>query len=159
MRMMLFRMTTMTAAYADQILLWSYEPPYDFYNSDQDEESRRELLENSYYAILDEEGQLFGFCCTGPSAQVPAGVPLGAYGEEFLDFGLGMKPELTGKGLGKEFLSFVLASIAELHGHKPLRLTVAAFNQRAIRLYTGLGFTEVTSFDNRGTSFITMVKR
>ncbi|MGG3283176.1 GNAT family N-acetyltransferase [Paenibacillus solani] len=156
---MLFRMTTMTAAYADQILLWSYEPPYDFYNSDQDEESRRELLENSYYAILDEEEQLYGFYCTGPSAQVPAGIPLGAYDEDLLDFGLGMKPEFTGKGLGKEFLSFVLASIAELQDHKPLRLTVAAFNQRAIRLYTGHGFTEVTSFDHRGTTFITMVQR
>jgi len=156
--MMPFRMTTMTAAYAEQILLWSYEPPYDFYNSDQDEESRRELLENSYYAILDEKDQLYGFCCTGLSAQVPAGIPLGAYEEDLLDFGLGMKPEFTGMGLGKEFLSLVLASISELHDHKPLRLTVAAFNQRAIRLYSGFGFTTVTSFDHRGTTFITMVQ-
>lgn len=53
------RITTMTESFADQIMLWNYEPPYDFYNSEPDEEFRKELLECSYYAILDEEGQLF----------------------------------------------------------------------------------------------------
>lgn len=69
-----------------------------------------------------------------------------------------MKPESTGQGRGKEFLSFVLSSIAEIHNRQSFRLTVAKFNERAIRLYTQLGFTEVTSFDYGGTTFITMIK-
>ncbi|MEC0203741.1 capreomycin N-acetyltransferase CpaA [Paenibacillus lautus] len=152
------RITTMTESFADQIMEWNYEPPYDFYNSEPDEEFRKELLECSYYAILDEKGQLFGFCCTGSSAQIPIAIPLGAYDEDLLDFGLGMNPESTGQGRGKEFLSFVLSSIAEIHNRTSYRLTVAKFNERAIRLYTQLGFSEVTSFDHGGTTFITMVK-
>lgn len=152
------RITAMTETYADQIMQWNYEPPYDFYNSGPDEEFRKELLECSYHAILNEEGQLFGFCCTGSSAQIPFANPLGAYDEDLLDFGLGMKPEWTGQGRGKEFLSFVLASIADIHNRQSFRLTVAKFNERAIRLYTQLGFSEVTSFDYGGTTFITMVK-
>lgn len=153
------RITAMTETYADQIMQWSYEPPYDFYNNEPDEEFRKELLECSYYAILDEEGQLFGFCCTGSSAQIPIAIPLGAYDEDLLDFGLGMKPESTGQGRGKEFLSFVLASIAEFHNCQSFRLTVAKFNERAIHLYTQLGFSEVATFDYGGTTFITMIKK
>lgn len=154
-----FRITAMTDALADQIMQWDYEPPYDFYNSGPDDEFRKELLECSYYAILDEEGQLLGFCCTGSSAQIPIAIPLGAYDEDLLDFGLGMKPESTGQGWGKEFLSFVLASIAEIHNRTSFRLTVAIFNERAIRLYAQMGFTKVTSFNSGDTAFITMVKK
>jgi RimJ/RimL family protein N-acetyltransferase len=149
----------MTEAFADQIMSWNYEPPYDFYNSGQDEEFRKELLECSYYAILDDEEQLIGFCCTGPSAQIPIAIPLGAYDEDLLDIGLGMKPELTGKGFGHKFLSCVLASMEQLYQRESFRLTVARFNERAIRLYAKLGFSEAASFDKGGTSFITMVKK
>lgn len=153
-----FHIKAMTEAFADQIMHWTYEPPYDFYNSGQDEESRKELLEQPYYAILDDEGQLVGFCCTGASAQVPIGRQTGAYDEDLLDFGLGMKPEWTGQGRGEEFLSFILASIAELHPRQSFRLTVARFNERAIRLYAKLGFSEATSFHYGDTAFITMIK-
>ncbi|WP_145038795.1 GNAT family N-acetyltransferase [Paenibacillus sp. Y412MC10] len=156
---MTYHITAMTEAFADQIMSWNYEPPYDFYDSGQDEEFRRELLECSYYAILDDEQQLIGFCCTGSSAQIPIAIPLRAYDEDLLDIGLGMKPELTGKGLGHKFLSCVLASMGELHQRKSFRLTVARFNERAIRLYAKLGFSEAATFDKGGTSFMTMVKK
>jgi ribosomal protein S18 acetylase RimI-like enzyme len=39
---------------------------------------------------------------------------------------------------------------------KPLRLTVAAFNRRAIHLYEQLGFRHVASFEKKQTCFLVM---
>jgi len=67
-----------------------------------------------------------------------------------------MKPELTGKGYGSEFFSFILNQLQQ-ESHSPLRLTVATFNTRAIHLYEKLGFTKVMEF-TASTEFITMKK-
>lgn len=141
-----------------QILNWKYEAPYDFYNNEESEGAVKELLENSYSVIVDDRNQLVGFFCTGDSAQVPAGSQYGAYSEECIDIGLGMKPDLTGKGLGSLFFSFILGHIQETYQEVPLRLTVAKFNERAIRLYEKLGFKPKTEFSNGTAVFMTMIK-
>ncbi len=43
--------------------------------------------------------------CFGANAQVPGGRDANLYGgEDVIDIGLGMKPALTGKGIGKRIL-------------------------------------------------------
>lgn len=68
-----------------------------------------------------------------------------------------MKPALTGKGNGSVFFAFVINHIEEQH-HTPMRLTVATFNKRAIRLYEKFGFDKVLEFNSRGIDFTTMVR-
>ena len=51
---------------------------------------------NGYLAVRDSEGALVGFCCFGFEGQVPGG----DYSVDALDVGIGMRPELTGQGLG-----------------------------------------------------------
>ncbi len=148
----------MTIDLAKQILQWKYEPPYDLYNQDDDEESLQELWEQPYTAVLNEAGQLIGFFCTGVSAQVPAGVRLGVYDKDLLDLGIGMLPEWTGQGRGREFFTFVLKSISNQHNTQSFRLTVAEFNARAIALYTATGFVKNAAFSNGSHTFITMEK-
>lgn len=143
---------------AIQILNWKYNAPYDFYNNEENEESIKELLENSFSIVVDERNQLVGFFCIGNSAQVPAGSHLGAYSEKCIDIGLGMRPDLTGQGLGVIFFSFILRHIQETDKSIPLRLTVAKFNERAIRLYEKLGFKKRMEFSNGTTLFLTMVR-
>ncbi|KAB2328484.1 GNAT family N-acetyltransferase [Cytobacillus depressus] len=138
---------------AVQILNWKYKVPYDFYNN----ESIKELLENSYSVVIDENDQLIGFFCVGHSAQVPSGIQYGAYTEKCIDIGLGMKPELTGQGLGFAFFSFILKHVQNVYKLVPLRLTVAKFNERAIRLYEKMGFEKKMEFSNGATVFMTMV--
>lgn len=129
----------MTKELAREILEWRYAAPYDFYNNDVMEEGLKELVDGSYSALVDATGHLVGFFCTGPAAQVPAGNEAGAYEEEYLDIGLGMNPELTGKGSGFRFFFRILELIEEKGNGLQLRLTVSAFNERAIHLYENRG--------------------
>ncbi|TFB14232.1 GNAT family N-acetyltransferase [Filobacillus milosensis] len=140
---------------ANEITSWKYDEPYDFYNMSKSKETINELMNEAYTAVINEKEELVGFFCTGKSAQVPVGALNGVYEEELLDVGLGLKPELTGQGLGRDFMVFIIDYL----DHQPLRLTVANFNQRAIRLYAKVGFSNDREFYRSSVKFITMVKR
>jgi len=152
-----FFIREMNEIHATDILSWKYDPPYDFYNNELCDESLKELLDNTYYSIVNNQEELVGFFCIGASAQVPKGHDYGAYLDKCIDVGIGMKPELTGKGLGTEFFSMILNQLQQ-ENHSPLRLTVAKFNVRAIHLYEKLGFEKVMEFTAL-TEFVTMQKK
>ncbi|MCM3086819.1 GNAT family N-acetyltransferase [Bhargavaea ginsengi] len=138
-----------------EITGWAYLPPYDFYNMNG--EGAEELGE---YEAVFVDGLLIGFFCTGAEARVPAGYGAGAYPEEdgIIDIGLGMKPELTGQGGGQAFVSFILDHLRAIRSPAAFRLTVADFNERAIRLYRKAGFRETGTFTRGDTRFIVMTK-
>jgi ribosomal protein S18 acetylase RimI-like enzyme len=148
----------MSEQIALKILGWKYEQPYDFYNNELTNESIKELLDGFYYVLFNHKQALLGFFCIGESAQVPVGNQLGVYTDEFVDLGLGMHPELVGKGKGFEFCSFILSHIEKEHIGTPIRLTVAKFNKRAIHLYEKLGFIMENEFSTDFSDFIVMVK-
>ena len=149
----------MNDQFAIQILNWKYEPPYDFYNNEYSKEALEELLDSSYYALVNMENELIGFFCTGKSAQVPYGHTMGVYEEKLVDMGLGMNPLLVGEGRGTEFCSLVINLIEEKYQYTPIRLTVAKFNKRAIHLYEKIGFKGEHEFKTKRAEFITMVRR
>jgi RimJ/RimL family protein N-acetyltransferase len=100
-----------------------------------------------YHSVYDERGGLTGYFCFGEGAQVAAGKRLGVYEvEPARDVGLGMRPALTGMGLGAEFLRAGLRFAREVYSPPAFRLTVAAFNHRAIRVYERAGFETVETF-------------
>lgn len=144
---------------AKDILNWHYDKPYDFYNNELTGEEMKEMLNGSYYVLVNTEKEIFGFFCIGESAQVPVGKQFGAYTDDFVDMGLGMNPKFTGKGNGFAFCSFILRYIDENFKDTPIRLTVAKFNKRAIHLYEKLGFVMKSEFRTDLTEFITMVKK
>ncbi|MCM3609740.1 GNAT family N-acetyltransferase [Planococcus sp. MERTA32b] len=156
---MKFTSEPMTESIATEILKWRYPYPYDFYNNTVNDESMSEILDGTYRAVRSEKGELFGFYCTGNSAQVPAGRTVGAYPAGYIDFGLGMKPAETGHGLGSGFFTYIKREILEEQPDKPLRLTVATFNKRAIRLYEKFGFKKEAEFKADFATFLTMVEK
>ena len=104
---------------------WRYEPPYDFYDGDVDPV----LNPERFYEALDEEGLLVG----------------NYYFEEkgdALEIGLGMRPDLTGRGLGLEFFRAGLDFAREQFRPESIILNVASFNERAIKVYERAGFRE-----------------
>ena len=62
---------------------------------------------------------------------------------DVVDVGIGLRPELTGRGLGESFLRAQLDYATSQWAPATFRLFVAAWNERAIRLYERLGFSEV----------------
>jgi [ribosomal protein S18]-alanine N-acetyltransferase len=99
-----------------------------------------------YHSVYDERGDLVGYLCFGEDARVAAGRRTGVYEREAaLDVGLGMRPDLTGRGL-EEFLHAGLRLARETYSPQAFRLTVATFNRRAIRVYEKAGFRAVETF-------------
>ena len=72
--------------HADQIAAWHYEPPYDFYDG------RHEPVRNPerFFAAHDASGSVVGFYYFELKGDV-------------LEYGLGLRPDLTGHGHGLEF--------------------------------------------------------
>ena len=133
---------------AKQISKWIYNEPYLLYSMDESDECINELLNGDYFSVSDRENNLIGYYCFGESAQVSVGKGFGVYdSKDIIDVGLGMKPNLCGEGLGVNFLNNGLDFVRNHLGAKGFRLTVASFNQRAIKVYEGVGFKKVNSFE------------
>jgi [ribosomal protein S18]-alanine N-acetyltransferase len=128
----------------EDMAAWRYEPPYDFYDGDQDPVVNPER----FFAAVGEDGTLVGFYY------------LEAKGDD-VEIGLGLRPELTGRGLGGEFLQAGLGFLRGRYPGRPVILNVAAFNKRAIKVYERAGFREtgrhVRHFDRwDGVEFVEM---
>lgn len=128
-----FRFRAMNQQDTNAIAAWHYQPPYDFYDFAQDPEDLAELLDMANWgtttrcAVLDEQNVLAGFFSFTPQ-------------EDALEIGLGLRPDLTGQGLGTEFLEAGLAYAREHLQAAAFSLSVATFNQRAIKIYERAGF-------------------
>ena len=144
---MRFTLSPITRADAQAISRWRYDGPYSAYNGNP--ASVASLLEPRYlyHSVHDDRGELVGYFCYGEDARVSAGKRLGLYErEDALDIGLGMRPDLTGRGLGEEFVNAGLRHARNAYSPRTFRLTVATFNQRAISVYRRAGFEPVEAF-------------
>lgn len=142
---MLIKLTT--AEDARQIAGWRYDGEYAFYNRRED--ALEETFENdgSSFSAFDEEGSLVGFFHFGDDGQIPT-VEEHVYEDDALDIGLGMRPDLCGKGLGLSFLREGLKFALKRFNVKTFRLSVAAFNERAVKVYGKAGFKTVATVTN-----------
>ncbi|MEI7643555.1 MAG: GNAT family N-acetyltransferase [Chloroflexales bacterium] len=136
--------TPMDVAAATLVTSWRYPPPYEIYSLDEDQAMLVAAFSHPAYGYfqLRQGGALVGFCCFGDEGRVLGG----DYTTPALDVGISMRPDLTGRGMGRRYMGAVLA-FAELRFCPPtLRLTVASFNLRARQLYARLGFRSVQQF-------------
>ena len=130
---------------AQEIISWVYEPPYDLYDHSRDNLPGLLNPEYHYHAVIGKDGALVGYCCFGLDAQVPGG----DYQEgepEVLDIGVGMRPELTGQGFGRRFVSRIEEYAIEKYSSKRLRVTIAAFNQRSLKVFRSCGYQDTFHF-------------
>ncbi len=155
------RVRPMDAEAAEAVLSWRYVSPYDIYNLvlEGDERARAQAFFldafNGYHRIDGAKGELLAFCCFGADAQVPGG----DYTSPALDVGLGLRPDLTGRGLGATFARAALAFGAERYRPVTWRVTIAAFNLRAQRVWHGLGFQRYSAFEaNHGGRFVILFR-
>src|SRR5258708_16244529 len=86
----------MTAAYVAEIATWRYPAPYDCYDMAGASAAFIATPESGFYALTDGDA-LIGFRSFGADGRVPGG----DYDDSALDTGGGLRPDLTGKGLGR----------------------------------------------------------
>jgi len=131
----------LTRQHAEDISTWRYDAPYDVY--DMAGVTPDELLdpEVGYHAVMAEH-RLIGFRSFGQDGRVPGW----EYDDSALDTGGGLRPELTGGGLGRAVISAGLAFGRARFAPVAFRVTVASFNARALRTVTSLDFERVGSF-------------
>lgn len=147
--------------HAREFVNWKYEPPYDIYNCPPEEigDAVQYNIDptNNVYAMFDERDILIGYCSYGKDAQVPGG----DYSEDALDIGLMIKPELTGQGLGSAFAGNVIKNGLDKYDPTKLRVTIAAFNKRAMRTWGKNGFRQTQEFEREGDGmkFVVMNRR
>ena len=152
----MYDLRPITRADAEEISGWRYPEPYSTY--DGKSSSIPGLLEPryNYHAVFDGAGELVGYFCFGVDATIPEGRKRGLYGDDALDVGLGMRPDLTGLGHGLEFVRAGLCFAVDRFSPSAFRLTVAAFNRRAVTVYEKAGFDLVQEFGDRGPEWLLM---
>jgi [ribosomal protein S18]-alanine N-acetyltransferase len=134
-----FRFRPLTQADAEAIALWHYPAPYSFYDWAEDPDDLAELLDpesrgDAYFAVEDETGELVGsFSFKVRDARTRV-------------VGLGLRPDLTGQGLGGPFVQAGLAFARSRFAPERFVLSVATFNRRAIAVYERAGFVPVRTY-------------
>lgn len=123
------------------ITKWHYPDPYSFYDMESDRVDLEKFLdfqnwdEDSNFAALNVEGELVGFFTF-------------IWNDDTLILGLGIRPDMTGTGLGELFVKTGLEYARAKFSPKELRLSVATFNKRAIKVYEKCGFKVSRTFLN-----------
>jgi ribosomal-protein-alanine N-acetyltransferase len=124
---------------------WRYPPPYERYDLDADPSDVDIMLAaaasgEGWFAADDAESAalagFFEFVVQGVEVEV----------------GLGLRPDLTGRGLGAGYLEAGLGFARERWAPERFALDVYPWNERAIRAYERAGFvrgdTYVRRFDD-----------
>jgi len=134
----------MSQRQARAVAAWRYDPPYDFYDAVADPEDLAELLDPA-----QREGRDFAVLSDPSDLSDLVGFFMFKHEGDIVEVGLGLRPDLTGCGLGLSFLLAGLEFARERYAPTRFRLAVAAFNQRAIRVYERAGFYQGESYMHR----------
>lgn len=130
----------MTKESAFEISQWTYPDVYSCYSFDESSETLSELMNGEYYVAVDNDNKIIGYICFGKSAQIPTLEKDIYIDETALDIGLGLNPALCGNGFGSKFFADGISFAKQQFNASYYRLTVASFNQRAIKVYERIGF-------------------
>lgn len=130
----------LTEKNAMELCQWRYEPPYDIYNlpdwgtvkKENWGMANEEKRKHEFHAIYSSEA-LVGFFRLVKK-------------EDHIMLGLGLCPDLCGKGVGRELIGLILTTAKEKYGTIKIQLEVRAFNVRAIKCYQTAGFVAIDQF-------------
>ena len=140
---MKYNFRKMNESYADEIAYkWKYKGKYSFYNMTDDPEDLEEFINpnnwENKFTVINEHDELIGFYSY-------------YFQDEVMWVGFGLRPDLTGKGLGASFvkagIEYGLYNFSYSKDH--IMLAVAKFNKRAIKLYKKIGFETTKEYDQK----------
>jgi [ribosomal protein S18]-alanine N-acetyltransferase len=123
-----------TEELAKEITTWRYEGEYEIYNLPSwDEVIKKQISlckkekRDNFIGYLNKENNLIGF------------VNLVDEGDSVF-FGIGVKPEYCGAGIGKQIIKMALDECRKRYENKSIILEVRSWNKRAVKCYESQGF-------------------
>jgi [ribosomal protein S18]-alanine N-acetyltransferase len=146
-----FHVRALTHDDAVRIAAWRYGGPWATYDLASSDTIEDELP--LYTAIVDSHDVLHAFSCVDSAARVPGLEP----DPRFLDVGIGLDPELVGKGRGSEFGRLVMRNLEIEDPAQRFRAVVQSWNERSLRLGRRLGFTVAGTHSTDGTEYAILV--
>lgn len=136
---MIFEFRIPTKSDVENFLAWKYEGIYSFYDNNVDKNKiewiEGFLVSSNDFSVYNEYNELVGNCSY-------------YYIDKFFCIGVQMRPNITGKGFGTEFVKSVVDFGKQKYNYNYIDLTVAKFNKRAIKVYERLGFKVIEEFVN-----------
>lgn len=131
-----YKLRRVTNEDVEDFLTWKYGGIYSFFDNDFSQGKIDYVKsfpnDNNVFSVYSDKNELVGNCAI--------------YLSDKVTFSVQLRPSLTSKGLGKEFLTSILNFIKERYNLKTIGLTVLKFNERAIRLYKSLDFKVTNEF-------------
>ena len=137
---------------AKQICEWEYDEEYSVYNYSGWEDCKeeewaitiKESREREFFSAFDEEDNLIGYIRL-------------SIANDLVMIGIGLEPDMCGKGLGREVVELGLLKSNEIYNGKKVILMVKEFNERAKKCYIKSGFKLVNNnFTVAGEKYLTM---
>ena len=130
----IFEVNGLSEEEARETTEWKYDGDYAVYNYPDWEQCKRlgwtltneEKREKEYFSVK-KEGVFLGFFHIMDR-------------KDYVELGVGIKPQLCGNHNGNYLMNLALAKIEQLYGTVMVQLTVRPFNQRAITCYENVGF-------------------
>jgi ribosomal-protein-alanine N-acetyltransferase len=138
----------LTAIDAEAIASWRYPGRYSTYDVSEVVTSERGFW------TVEDEATLVGYCCFGHEARVPGVVEE----EGVLDVGYGMRPDVMGRGLGREFVEAILDFGVLRFSPRRLRLLILEWNDRSRRVADAYGFQSEGVLRTGGGPFLIMTR-
>lgn len=146
---------------------WKYPEEYHIYNYENEKEDllNHNLWGQNRFVALNKKCELAGELTieffdetldtedTYVEARTVRATPNKDY-EMWIGFGL--RPDLVGKGLGEDFIKDCIEYAVSTYDYKGqyVRLAVAEFNQRAIKIYKRLGFEQFDTYEGNNTKIL-----
>ena len=127
----------MTMGFAKQIADWVYTDEYSVYNMP----SFIEMVNKNYSLVNPDRAN--DFLCFAINNELIGYVKINKKPNNTIYLGIGLKPNLTGKGLGKRVLTASIEQVLLNYPNHKLMLEVRSWNIRAIKCYAAVGFKEV----------------
>jgi RimJ/RimL family protein N-acetyltransferase len=104
--------------------------------------------------VSDHDNQLAGSCCFGPEARVPG------IDEQpgTLDVGYGMRADLVGRRLGRQFVEAILIFASDEFSPQRLRVLTLTWNQRSRKVAEACGFAHQSTVAGLEGDFLIMTR-
>lgn len=136
----MYLLSTLSEEYAKKICDWEYKEEYSIYNTNW------ATVQAQKWAIADEERRKVQFTAVLNESGALCGYFRFVEEESRVMLGLGLDPQICGKGIGAEFMKLILKEFHHRFPGQTLELEVRDFNQRAIKCYSRAGFQVVDRY-------------